>query len=95
MEDQHFNEIIRPFNQISLLIDDGSTTVFHILLFLKISIFLSSLDKQTFHDHNGKLIESQKLDKNHELNLWFDHHVAYKEWCGERMAILVFQSIFT
>ena len=85
MEDQHFDEIIRPYNQISPLIDAGSEIVLHILPFLKISKKVwSSLDTKTIQSHNEEVIYYKKSDKNGVLNLWFDHNVAYAKWRKEK-----------
>ena len=83
MEDQHYERVIIPFDQKSPLIPVGSVSVRHILPFLKISEKVwVSMSVDNVKQHNNEVIDTHELDRNKELNYWYDFQTASKK-CSE------------
>ena len=73
----HFDKLFIPYDQQSPLIPVGSDSVLHITPYLKISKELwSSLTVDNVKQHNKEVIDQKKIDRNKELNYWYDCHFA-------------------
>ena len=76
-EDLHYERLLIPYNQTSPLIPVGSSSVIHILPFMKISKKVwVSISVDNIKQHNKKVLDRKELDRNKELNYWYDYHVA-------------------
>ena len=68
-EDQHYERLLIPYDQKSPLIPVGSSSVTHILPYMKISEQVwVSISVDNVKQHNKEVIDRNKLDRNKELN---------------------------
>ena len=79
IDGSHFDKLFIPHNQSSPLIPVDLEAVTHITPYLKISKELwSSLTVDNIKQHNKEVIDWKEIDKNKELNYWYDCHLPLK-----------------
>ena len=62
------------------MIPVGSSSVTHILPYMKISKKVwKSISVDNVKQHNKEVLDKNELDRNKELNYWYDYHVASKK----------------
>ena len=80
IDGSHFDKLFIPYDQTSPLIPVGSEAVTHVTPYLKISKELwSSLTIDNIKQHNKEVIDRKEIDKNKELNYWYDCHFAFEK----------------
>ena len=88
-EDLHYERLIIPYDQKSPLIPLGSESVTHLLPYLKISREVwVSISVDNVEQHNKEVLKRNKLDRNEELNYWYDCHVAYKKMKNMKFQVM-------
>ena len=79
-DDLHYDRVLIPYNQTSPLIPVGSSSVNHILPFMRISKKVwVSISVDNIKQHNKEVLNRKELDRNKELNYWYDCHVAFQK----------------
>ena len=89
MEDQHYERVLIPFDQNTPLIPVGSVSVKHILPYMKVSEKVwVSMSVDNVKQHNKEVIDTHELDRNKELNYWYDYQIASKKISQIKFSII-------
>ena len=88
-EELHYERLIIPHDQKSPLIPVGSSSVTHILPYLKFSEKVwVSISVDEVRQHNIKVLERNELDRDEELNYWYDCHIACKKMNNMKFQVM-------